>query len=302
MTNDTEQNGKREEQEEKPTLRETLSRLWHRPTTEETLGEAIAGIIEERAEEQGEAATINADERLLIANVLKLRDVTVHEIMVPRAEIVAADASLKLPELLTMMTREAHSRMPVYRGTLDDAIGFVHIKDVLAHMNEGASFDLGKIVRRALIISPSMRLLDLLLEMRFTRTHLALVIDEYGGIDGLVSIEDVVEEIVGDIQDEHDVDSPAMIVRPDGTLLADARTRLDDFESGVGEVLTPEEREGEEMTLGGLLTRIAGRVPARGEIIRHSSGVEFEIVDADPRRVRRLRIRNLPPKTETDDG
>jgi magnesium and cobalt transporter len=302
MTNDSQANGKREKQDEKPSLRETLSRLWHRPTPEETLGEAITEIIEERAEEDGTAATINADERLLIANVLKLRDVTVHDIMVPRAEIVAADASLKLPELLAMMTREAHSRMPVYRGTLDEAIGFVHIKDVLAHMNEGPSFELGKIVRRALIISPSMRLLDLLLEMRFTRTHLALVIDEHGGIDGLVSIEDVVEEIVGDIQDEHDVDAPAMIARSDGTLLADARTRLEDFESEVGDILTPEEREGEQMTLGGLLARLAGRVPARGEVIRHSSGVEFEVVDADPRRVRRLRIRNLPPKTETDDG
>jgi CBS domain containing-hemolysin-like protein len=302
MSSQSEENDKREEQEEKPSLRETLTRLWRRPTPEETLGEEIAELIEERAEEEGSAATINADERLLIANVLKLRDVTVHEIMVPRAEIVAVDAALKLPELLALMTREAHSRLPVYRGTLDDAIGFVHIKDVLSHANEGASFDLGKIVRRALIISPSMRLLDLLLEMRITRTHLALVIDEYGGIDGLVSIEDVVEEIVGDIQDEHDVDAPAMIARPDGTLLADASTRLEDFEAEAGEILTPEEREGEQMTLGGLLTRIAGRVPARGEIVRHSSGVEFEVVDADPRRVRRLRIRNLPPKTETDDG
>ena len=140
------------------------------------------------------------------------------------------------------------------------------------------------------------RLLDLLLEMRFTRTHLALVIDEYGGIDGLVSIEDIVEEIVGDIQDEHDVESPALITRPDGTLLADARTRLEDFEAEIAPILTPEEREGDQTTLGGLLIKIAGRVPARGEVIRHSSGVEFEVVDADPRRVRRLRIRNLPKK------
>ena len=139
-------------------------------------------IIEERADDAGGEA-INADERLLIANVLKLRAVTVHDIMVPRAEIVAVDASLKFRELLAMMTREAHSRMPVYRGTLDDALGFVHLKDVLAHSSDGADFDLSKIVRRALIISPAMRLLDLLLEMRFTRTHLALVVDEHGGID-----------------------------------------------------------------------------------------------------------------------
>lgn len=295
MTDNSEPTEERKKRGEKSSLREVLARFWRRSKSEDTLGEAITEIIEERAEE-GEDATINADERLLIANILKLRDVTAHDVMVPRAEVVAVDAALKLPELLALMTREAHSRMPVYRGTLDEVIGFVHIKDVLAHMNEGAGFDLGKIVRRALIISPSMRLLDLLLEMRFTRTHLALVIDEYGGIDGLVSIEDIVEEIVGDIQDEHDVESPALITRPDGTLLADARTRLDDFEAEIAPILTPEEREGDQTTLGGLLIKIAGRVPARGEVIRHSSGVEFEVVDADPRRVRRLRIRNLPKK------
>jgi len=276
-----------------------LRRLWHRPRPEEDLREAIAEIIEEHGD--GKSSDINADERLLIGNVLTLRDITVHDIMVPRAEIVAIEASIKLPDLLATMAREAHSRLPVYRGTLDDAIGFVHIKDVLAHMNDGPAFDLGAIVRRVLIISPAMRVLDLLLEMRFTRTHLALVVDEYGGIDGLVSIEDVVEEIVGDIQDEHDVEEPVMVGRPDGTLLADARTRLEDFEERIGPVLTPEEREGENTTLGGLVVALAGRVPARGEIIRHGSGIEFEVIDADPRRVRRLRIRNLP-KREADGG
>jgi CBS domain containing-hemolysin-like protein len=270
-----------------------LARLWRRAKPEDTLGEAIAELIEERAEE-GIGEPINADERLLIANVLKLRDISVHDIMVPRAEIVAVDASLKLPELLAMMTQDAHSRVPVYRGTLDDVIGFVHIKDVLVRMGDGTDFDLSSIVRRALIISPSMRVLDLLLEMRFTRTHLALVVDEYGGIDGLVSIEDVVEEIVGDIQDEHDVEDAVIIRRPDGTFLADARTRLEDFEAQVAPILTPEERESDQTTLGGLLTSLAGHVPARGEVIRHSSGAEFEVIDADPRRVRRLRIRNLP--------
>lgn len=279
----------------KPSWWASLTRLWRRTKPEDTLSEAIAEIMEERAEEDGGVA-INADERLLIVNVLKLRDVTVHDIMVPRAEIVAVDASLKLSELLAMMTREAHSRMPVYRGTLDDVLGFVHLKDVLARMGDGADFDLSKIVRRALIISPAMRLLDLLLEMRFTRTHLALVVDEHGGIDGLVSIEDVVEEIVGDIQDEHDVEDPVIIARPDGAMLADARTRLEDFEEAVGPILTTEERESDQTTLGGLVIQLAGRVPARGEVIRHSSGIEFEVVDADPRRVRRLRIRNLPKK------
>ncbi|HET9149845.1 MAG TPA: hemolysin family protein, partial [Alphaproteobacteria bacterium] len=269
-----------------------LRRLWRRPKVEEDLREAIAEIIEEHGD--GPSADMSADERLLIGNVLKLRDLTVQDIMVPRAEIVAIEASIKLPELLATMTREAHSRLPVYRGTLDDVIGFVHIKDVLAHMNDGPAFELGTVLRRALMISPAMRVLDLLLEMRFTRTHLALVVDEYGGTDGLVSIEDVVEEIVGDIQDEHDVEEPVMVGRPDGTLLADARTRLEDFEERAGPVLTAEEREGENTTLGGLVAALAGRVPARGEVVRHSSGTEFEVIDADPRRVRRLRIRNIP--------
>ena len=288
-----------EKDQPKPPWWVSLTHLWRRTKPEDTLSEAIAEIMEERAEEDGGVA-INADERLLIVNVLKLRDVTVHDIMVPRAEIVGVDASLKLPELLAMMTREAHSRMPVYRGSLDDVLGFVHLKDVLARTGDGADFDLSKIVRRALIISPAMRLLDLLLEMRFTRTHLALVVDEHGGIDGLVSIEDVVEEIVGDIQDEHDVEDPVIIARPDGSMLADARTRLEDFEESVGPILTPEERESDQTTLGGLVIQLAGRVPARGEVIRHSSGIEFEVVDADPRRVRRLRVRNLPKKPVDD--
>ena len=288
-----------EKDQPKPLWWVSLTHLWRRSKPEDTLSEAIAEIMEERAEEDGGVA-INADERLLIVNVLKLRDVTVHDIMVPRAEIVGVDASLKLPELLAMMTREAHSRMPVYRGSLDDVLGFVHLKDVLARTGDGADFDLSKIVRRALIISPAMRLLDLLLEMRFTRTHLALVVDEHGGIDGLVSIEDVVEEIVGDIQDEHDVEDPVIIARPDGSMLADARTRLEDFEESVGPILTPEERESDQTTLGGLVIQLAGRVPARGEVIRHSSGIEFEVVDADPRRVRRLRVRNLPKKPVDD--
>ncbi|HTI85915.1 MAG TPA: hemolysin family protein [Alphaproteobacteria bacterium] len=287
--------------ERKTGLRRLLSRLVPKPKPEDELRDAIAEIIEERDEENGAETGITADERLLITNVLKLRDLTVQDIMVPRAEIVAVDASMKIADLLAVMTREAHSRMPVIRGTLDDVMGFVHIKDVLVHMNAGPDFDLSRIVRRALIISPAMRVLDLLLEMRFTRTHLALVVDEYGGIDGLVSIEDVVEEIVGDIQDEHDVEDPVMIARPDGTMLADARARLEDFEAQVGPILTEDERDGDQTTLGGLLTAIAGRVPARGEVIRHSSGVEFEVIDADPRRVRRLRIRNLPKKPADDD-
>jgi magnesium and cobalt transporter len=172
---------------------------------------------------------------------------------------------------------------------------------VLAHYTSDAPFDLKAITRRMLFVSPTMRILDLLLQMRLARVHMALVVDEFGGVDGLVTIEDVVEEIVGDIQDEHDVDDIDIIERPDGSLIADARTEIEDFEERVGPVLTEEERDDID-TLGGLIFNLAGRVPSRGEVVRHSSGIEFEVIDADPRRVKRLRLRHLPPKLSVDDS
>lgn len=259
------------------------------PTGLETLEE----IIEEREENE---EPLDAHERRLLGNVLRLRDVTAYDVMIPRADIVGVPSTLTLPELLEVFTREGHSRMPVYRGTLDDAVGMVHVKDVLAAEISGQPFQLGRILRRVLFAAPSMRVLDLLLEMRIKRIHLALVVDEYGGIDGLVTIEDLVEQIVGEIEDEHDEMNAPDIGRRDGDMLeADARASLKEFEEAVGQVLSEEERQ-EIDTLGGLVVALAGHVPARGELIRHdSSGIEFEVLEADPRRVRRLRARNLPP-------
>lgn len=257
---------------------------------------AIEELIEEHLEED-EGGAINADERLLISNVLKLRDVTVYDVMVPRAEIVAIEASASREEIVELMSREAHSRVPVYRETLDDVIGMIHIKDVLTRYASDAPFDLQDIVRKVLFVSPTMRIMDLMLEMRLARVHMGLVVDEFGGVDGLVTIEDVVEEIVGDIQDEHDVEDIDMIDRPDGSIIADARTETDELEERVGAVLSAEERENID-TLGGLVVHVAGRVPSRGEVVRHASGIEFEIIDADPRRVKRLRLRRLPPRPE----
>lgn len=256
--------------------------------------DSIRGVIEELIEEgTAEAATINTDERLLLQNILRLRDVTAYDVMVPRADIVTVDISTSLPDLIQLMNRESHSRLPVCRETLDDVVGVVHIKDVLNFYTKPDEYDLAKIVRKALFVSPSMRVLDLLIEMRLTRLHMAMVVDEYGGIDGLVTIEDLIESIVGDIQDEHDVDEPPGIVdRPDGSMLADARTDVSDFEKKVGAVLTAEERELDIDTLGGLVVYLAGRMPSRGEVIRHPSGIEFEVIDTDPRRVKRLHIRN----------
>jgi CBS domain containing-hemolysin-like protein len=260
---------------------------------------AIEELIEEHREDaEGEEGAINADEHLLIGNVLKLRDVTVADVMVPRAEIIAIESSTSREEIVELMSREAHSRFPIYRETLDDVVGMIHIKDVLARYASDAPFDLKDIIRKILFVSPTMRILDLLLEMRLARVHMGLVVDEFGGVDGLVTIEDVVEEIVGDIQDEHDVEDIDMIDRPDGSIIADARTEIDDFEDRVGVVLTDDERESID-TLGGLVAHVAGHVPSRGEVIRHSSGIEFEIIDADPRRVKRLRLRRLPPSGES---
>ncbi|MBF0562849.1 MAG: HlyC/CorC family transporter, partial [Alphaproteobacteria bacterium] len=197
--------------------------------------------------------------------------------------------------VIQVMARQGHSRLPVYRGTLDEVVGMIHIKDMLAAIGGDRPASLPQLLRRILFISPSVRVMDLLMEMRLSRTHMALVVDEYGGIDGLVTIEDLVEEIVGEIADEHDTDvEPEFVMRPDGTAEADARFSIENFEERFGEILSDDEREDAD-TLGGLVFYIAGRVPSRGELISHASGIEFEVTDADPRRVKRLRVRNLPP-------
>jgi len=255
-----------------------------------SIRETLEELIEERPD--GEE-TIDADERLLIGNVLNLRDVNAADVMVPRAEIVAIEAAASLDDLIALMTQEGHSRVPVYQETLDNVLGMVHIKDVLARVDSTETLALSDIARKVLFISPTIRVLDLLLQMRLARVHMALVVDEYGGVDGVVTIEDLVEEIVGDIQDEHDADEVVMIARPDGTIIADARTELGEFELRVGPVLTDDERADDIETLGGLIFMMLDRVPGRGEIVKHGSGIEFEIIDADPRRIKRVRLRNL---------
>jgi len=235
-------------------------------------------------------------ERELIENIQEIRDQPISELMVPRADIAAVDSDTDRDTLLRLLVEKSHSRLPVYRDTLDEVIGIVHIKDVLASIAGGGEFSLEAIVRPVSIVAPSIRVLDLLLDMRKNHQHMALVIDEFGGIDGLITIEDLVEGIVGEITDEHDrIQTATMIEKADGSLLADARVPIEDFEARVGEVLDQEERD-EVDTLGGLVFALAGRVPSRGELLTHpSSGLEFEIIDADPRRIKRIRVRNPPP-------
>ncbi len=258
------------------------------------LRDAIEELIEEH-EGEADQPSIGADERNLLINILKLRSLTASDIMVPRADIVAVPNDVSLPELVRVMGKEGHSRLPVYRETLDDVVGMVHIKDVLLCSTGERPFELPALMRQVLFVAPSMRVLDLLLQMRLSRVHMALVVDEFGGIDGLVTIEDVVEEIVGEIEDEHDVEEgPHLVARPDGTLLADGRTTIEEFEERVGPVLTAEEREADVNTLAGLVFSLIGRVPSRGELVTHPSGIAFEVLDADPRTIKRLKIRNLP--------
>ncbi len=276
---------------------------WLRSMRNGRNGSNIRETFEELIEQHEERELpIDDRERALLEKVLIIGELTFNDIMVPRADIVAVERHVALDEVVAMMAAEAHSRLPIYRRSLDDVIGMVHIKDVLAATTRDKNTKLTDIVRPVLYVAPSIRVLDLLLQMRVARTHMALVVDEYGGIGGLATIEDLVEQIVGEIEDEHDVDEgPQLRMSGGGSVLADARVTLEEFESKVGKFLTPEDREEDIDTLGGLVFSIAGRVPIRGEIIRHeSSGVEFEIQEADPRRIRRLKVMNLGDRRLVD--
>ncbi|WP_242662354.1 hemolysin family protein [Teichococcus deserti] len=235
---------------------------------------------------------LDAQERALLTNVLKLRGKTASDVMVPRADIVAMPEDLTLDQAIRLIQREGHSRFPIYRSQLDEIVGMVHIKDVFASVGREAPFSMAAVLRKPLFVVPSVPVLDLLLQMRQARMHLALVVDEYGGIDGLVTIEDLVETITGDISDEHDeVAAPQLVERTDGLIDLDARTPIELFEEKLGAVLTEDEREQDIDTVGGLVFTLAGRVPAKGELVSHASGLEFRVLEADPRRIRRLRVR-----------
>ncbi|MCX7684017.1 MAG: hemolysin family protein [Acetobacteraceae bacterium] len=255
----------------------------------------IGGDAERAEHAAAEARAADPQERALLANIARLRGKTAYDVMVPRADIVAMEASLTLEQAIALIQREGHSRYPVFQRTLDEVLGMVHIKDVIGGIGK-PGFSLQAVLRKPLFVAPSIPVLELLLQMRQQRMHLALVVDEYGGIDGLVTIEDLVETIVGDIADEHDeVAQPQMIERPDGAVDLDARLPIEAFEARFGPVLTAEERGQDLDTVGGLVFTLAGRVPARGEVLTHSSGLEFRVLEADPRRIKRLRVRRPPP-------
>jgi CBS domain containing-hemolysin-like protein len=235
----------------------------------------------------------------------------VADVMVPRADIVGVEVSTPLGELAQIFAEAAHSRLPIYRETLDDPVGVVHIRDVIHHLTPGENGSrqngwsdrevLPTIGRPLLFAPPSMHATDLLRRMQARRTHLALVVDEYGGTDGLVTLEDLIEPIVGDIEDEHDdEDAPAIVSRGDGIWDVEARATIDAFERAAGEEIAAPDEDEDVDSLGGLVFTLAGRIPERGEVIRHYKGYEFEVLEADPRRIKRMRVRSTKRSKKTD--
>src|SRR5579864_4056187 len=271
----------------------TLLRLLRRPRGGRDSRETMDALI---AVADLESPTpVTPQERFLIGNIFKVHDRNAADVMVPRGDIVALDVEQPFADVVKCMVEQGHSRVPVYRETLDDVIGFVHVKDVLGPAAERRAVKLSRLLRKVLFVAPSLPILDLLVQMRQARTHIAMVVDEFGGIDGLVTIEDLIEEIVGEIEDEHDEpEAPGLIERPDGSVIADARIPIEAVEEQHGTRLRALGEEEAVDTLGGLVFTLAGRVPQRGEIIAHPDGIEFEVLDVDPRRVKRLRVRGLP--------
>ena len=218
--------------------------------------------------------------------------------MIPLADIVAVEVETPLKDIVAIIAEQGHTRLPVYRGTLDDAIGMAHIKDLFLWEGREQDFKLAEHLRRILFVAPSMEVLELLLEMRARRSHMALVVDEYGGVDGLATIEDLVEEIVGEIEDEHDeAVQPKITVNDDGTILAEARLEVEALEILTGRLLEDDDRD-EIDTVGGLVCAVAGRVPGRGEVVRHPTGVQFEVIEGDPRRLSLLKVRGAPRQAQ----
>jgi CBS domain containing-hemolysin-like protein len=284
-----------------------------------------------------DGTAFSPSERAMLNNILRLREVRVEDVMVPRVDIEAVDISTTLMDLLNTFEQSGHSRMPVYAETLDDPRGMVHIRDVLAHITRSArakrgrgqrksangqpappAFDLANVdlarsigelnlIRTVLFVPPSMLASDLMTRMQASRTQMALVIDEYGGTDGLVSLEDIVETVVGDIEDEHDEDEPLITKTSDGVYIVDGKAEIEDVARIIGDAFSPGEHGDYVDTIGGMIFNALGRVPARGEVVQAIPGFEFQVMDADPRRVKRVRIvetrtdrRRRPAKAEAE--
>ena len=248
---------------------------------------------------QKEVASADAGTREMLVNLRNMRDMRVEDVYVPKADIEAISDEASLAELVEAFRKSGMTRLPVFTETLDTPIGFIHLKDLALNFGFGNSdkpFKIESLIRKLLFVPPSMRIGVLLQKMQGSRIHMALVIDEYGGVEGLISIEDLLEQIVGDIADEHDDHESALWIeeRP-GVYLAYARADLQEFEAMAKVDLLPDDIDEDVDTLGGLVFRLAGRVPGRGEIVSHPDGHEIEVIDADPRKVKRMRLRLKRP-------
>ncbi|MEO0411110.1 MAG: hemolysin family protein [Pseudomonadota bacterium] len=257
--------------------------------------QSLESIVEADLAQGQATANLGDDERRMIRNILQYHEVCVDDVMVPHADIIAIDEQESFESLVSFFIEAAHSRIPVFRDTLDNVVGMVHIKDVVAPLTPKANGQprkqpsIASLVRSVLYVPPSMRVIDLLARMRAARIHMAIVVDEFGGTDGLITIEDLVEQIVGDIEDEHDEEQRDVIASvTEGEWLADARVEISNLEETLGAAFGQDEDDID--TLGGLVVSIAGRVPVIGEQVRHDAGFLFEVIDGDPRRIKQVRI------------
>jgi CBS domain containing-hemolysin-like protein len=269
--------------------------------SEPTLRDQIEEVIEEHEGEPAEAGDLTPVERQMVRNLLHFGERTVGDVAVPRADMIAIPESASFDELVTQFAEAGHSRLPVYRDSLDSITGMIHIKDAFGILANGAPkpASIAGLIREPRYVPTSMGVLDLLAEMRATRTHLAIVVDEYSGTEGLVTIEDLVEEIVGEIEDEHDDEPEASLVDLGGGMWdADARTELEDVAAALDPRLAEVEEDVE--TLGGLAFVLAGRIPEPGDIVTHPSGWRIEVTETDARHVTRVRLHAPEPALERE--
>lgn len=275
--------------QKKDSLIGKVFRFFFKSQDQNNLRESIQDVIEESSRNGDASSNLTSKEKTILENILSINKLKASDVMVPRAEIVCASHDSSYQELIKIIEKESHSRIPIYRKDLDDVLGMVHIKDLikLNFKQTDKEFDLKKILKNVLFVPPSMPVLNILLKMQSTKLHMALVIDEHGGTDGLVTIEDLVEEIVGEIQDEHDQDDLVEFKKVnENTFIANAKMELEDFEKKINFNFNADNVD----TLGGYVFSIINRVPQKGEIIKTNTIYSFEVLDADPRKIKVLKI------------
>ena len=270
-------------------IKNLLSSLFLRNVVDKTnIKEDLETVLDNKSKNTD---GISKQERIMLMNILKIDEILARDIMIPRAEIIAVEESISFEEVIKIFVDGAHSRIPIYHEQLDNITGMLHIKDLVKYQTENDTKNnfIDNIKKEILHIPPSMPALDLLIKMQLTRLHMGVVIDEYGGVDGLITIEDVIEEITGEIEDEHDAKDISMLIKlSTNTFESNARLPIEELEKIAQIKLSKDDDEAD--TIGGLVVSIAGRVPQRGEIIKHESGILFTILDADPRRIKTIKI------------